>query len=348
VGTFVPGRELAGAFYAEVVAPLVADVRHSAALVGWGSDVLGYDTERSTDHGWGPRLQLFVAEDDVGRVQGRVEQGLPDEFQGWPTRFGWDDVPVAHHVEIATVGGWLQLQLAFDPRSGVPIRDWLATPQQLLLELTSGPVFHDGLEELRPVRETLAWYPDDVWRWLLACQWRRIDQEEAFAGRAAEVGDELGSHVITSRLVRDVVRLCFLLERKYAPYSKWLGTAFRDLDANEAIGNALLTALTAVHYPERESALLEALTWVASRHNGLAVTARVDEGVSLYHDRPYRVVASGRFVQACLDAVTDPWLKSLPPIGAIDQFVDSADVLSYASTARSAVAMFDVRERRGA
>jgi hypothetical protein len=39
---------------------------------------------------------------------------------------------------------------------------------------------------------------------------------------------------------------------------------------------------------------------------------------------------------------------SLPPIGAIDQFVDSADVLSYASIARSAVAMFDVRERRGA
>ncbi len=52
---FVPGRELSRAFYHEVVRELVRDVEHSAALLGWGSDVLGFDTERSTDHGWGPR-----------------------------------------------------------------------------------------------------------------------------------------------------------------------------------------------------------------------------------------------------------------------------------------------------
>lgn len=35
---FIPGRELSRAFYAEVVGPLVGDVEHSAALLGWGSD----------------------------------------------------------------------------------------------------------------------------------------------------------------------------------------------------------------------------------------------------------------------------------------------------------------------
>ena len=92
---FIPGRELAQAFYVEVVAPLVADVPHSAALLGWGSDVVGFDTERSTDHGWGPRLQLFVADDDVADLRSRIDRGLPDEFRGWPTRFGWDEVPVS-------------------------------------------------------------------------------------------------------------------------------------------------------------------------------------------------------------------------------------------------------------
>jgi hypothetical protein len=50
---FVPGVELARAFYQEVVAPRLGGVRHSAARLGPGSDVLGYDTARSTDHDWG-------------------------------------------------------------------------------------------------------------------------------------------------------------------------------------------------------------------------------------------------------------------------------------------------------
>ena len=56
---FVPGVELCRGFYQDVVAPLVP-CAHSAALIGFGSQVLGYDTERSTDHGWGPRVEVFV------------------------------------------------------------------------------------------------------------------------------------------------------------------------------------------------------------------------------------------------------------------------------------------------
>ena len=66
---FIPGLELAGAFYREAVGPLIGDVPHAAALIGTGSDVLGFDTARSTDHGWGPRVQVFV--DRGGRGGGR-------------------------------------------------------------------------------------------------------------------------------------------------------------------------------------------------------------------------------------------------------------------------------------
>jgi hypothetical protein len=88
-----------------------------------------------------------------------------------------------------------------------------------------------------------------VWRWLLASQWRRIAQEEAFVGRAAEVGDDLGSRVVTARLVRDLMRLCLLLERAYAPYSKWLGSAFARLDAAGEVGPWLAIALAATTDP---------------------------------------------------------------------------------------------------
>jgi hypothetical protein len=171
---FVPGLELSEAFYRGIVEPLLRRNAHSAALIGWGSEVLGFDTERSTDHGWGPRLQVFVEPNAVEGLRSAVEAGLPDRFMGWPVRFGWDLNQVTHHVEVVSLGDWLPAQLGFDPREGVGIFEWLSTPQQLLLEVVSGRVFHDGLGELEPVRSSLAWYPNDVWLWLLACQWRRL------------------------------------------------------------------------------------------------------------------------------------------------------------------------------
>jgi hypothetical protein len=329
MSSFVSGLELSGDFYFEAVAPLVGDVPHAAGLLGWGSDVLGFDTSRSTDHGWGPRLQVFVGAEHVGRLRDLIDAGLPDEFRGRPTRYGWDEVPVSHHVEIASLDAWLRDKLGFNPSDGVTLRDWLSTPQQILLELTAGAVFHDDSGELASVREALAWYPDEAWLWLLACQWRRIDQEEPFVGRTAEVGDELGSRVVAARLVRDLMRLSFLLERRYAPYSKWLGSAFAKLDSHAEIGSALEVVLAAADYDQREAALVTAVEALAARHNTLGLTSPVDATVRLFHGRPFRVLGSGRLVDACLARVTDPWLKSLPPVGAIDQFVDSTDVLSY-------------------
>ncbi|MGH3134609.1 MAG: DUF4037 domain-containing protein [Gaiellaceae bacterium] len=326
--SFVPGIELARAFYEEVVGPVLGETPHSAALLGTGSDVLGFDTQRSTDHGWGPRLQVFVETDDVARVRKAVDDGLPEAFGGWPTRFGWDDVPVSHHVAVTTLGEWLEAKLGFDPRQGVATANWLATPQQVLLEVTRGAVLHDDRGELGAVRDALAWYSEDVWVWLLACQWRRIDQEEPFVGRTAEVGDELGSRVLVARLARDIVRMCFLQERQYAPYGKWLGSAFRELDAFEELGAPLLELLAAATDETREERLVATLQRLAGRHNALGVTEPVDDGIGFFHDRPFRVLGSGRFVDACLARVSDPWLRSQPLVGAVDQFVDSTDVLS--------------------
>ena len=111
------GDRLVG--YAEVVGPLLRDVPHAAALWGTGSDVLGYDTAQSADHGWGPRMQVFVAESDVVGARAVLEARLPTTFRGWPVRYGWDAVPVQHHVRVATLAGWLTGHLGVDPRAGM-------------------------------------------------------------------------------------------------------------------------------------------------------------------------------------------------------------------------------------
>ena len=128
--------------------------------------------------------------------------------------------------------------LGYDLNDPISAADWLTFPEHKLLTITRGGVFHDSLG-LSDVRRRFSYYPHDVWLYLLACVWALIEEEEALMGRAGVVGDEVGSAIIASRLVRDLMGLCFLMERRYAPYAKWFGTAFNQL----ACANDLLPYL---------------------------------------------------------------------------------------------------------
>jgi hypothetical protein len=353
---FLPGLALAAATYHEAVRPVLGTafpgLPYSAALLGPGSEVLGYDTGRSTDHDWGPRLLVFLRPADARRHARELTEVLaarmPASVRGWSTNFSrrvpgqsqWllpaGAGPVNHRVEVLDLDTWLAARLGVDPRRGMGARDWLAIPTQVLLEVTAGAVFHDGLDQLAALRAALAWYPDDVWRYLLACQWRRIAQDEAFPGRCAEIGDDLGSRVVTARLVRELMRLALLLARRYPPYNKWLGTAFAGIPSAQALQPLLAAALAATDWPQREDALCAAYEQLARAHNDLGLADRVDPAVRPFHDRPFRVLAADRLADGMRAAIRDPDVLSLPPhIGGVDQFVDSTDVLSVAERARA-------------
>ncbi|MBP2707942.1 DUF4037 domain-containing protein [Microbispora sp. RL4-1S] len=360
---FVPGLELAGILYEEAVMPILGaaypGLRYAAARVGAGSEVLGFDTARSADHDWGPRLELFLTAGDVARHGGPIREllahRLPKRVRGWPTNFRRrsgdprdpvghmepTDGPVDHRVRVWDVESWLVAHLG--PRAaawgdaGPAIGDWLALPQQKLAEVTGGAVFRDDRGDLSAVRRRLAWYPEQVWRYLMVCQWQRISQEEAFVGRCAETGDDLGSAVVAARLVRDLMRLCLLMERRFAPYGKWLGSAFARLGTAGRLAPSLRGALAATGYPERERHLCDAYEIVGRAHNALGLTEPVDPGRRPYHGRPFLVVHAERFARALLETVTDARLRALPLTGGVDQWADSTDLLGRQEVVRAAV-----------
>jgi Domain of unknown function (DUF4037) len=214
----------------------------------------------------------------------------------------------------------------------------VAAPTQRLAELTAGAVFHDGPGGLTAVRAGLAWYPRDVWLYVLACQWARIAQEEAFPGRCAEAGDELGSALVTARLARDLIRLCLLMRRRYPPYSKWLAAAFGALPEAAAIGPDLRAAVAAAGWAARERHLGRAAEAVAALHNDLGLTRPLDPRTRPYFDRPYQVIGAGRFAEALRAAIADPQIRALPLAGAVDQVIDSTDAIESAEIRRATVA----------
>ena len=126
-----------------------------------------------------------------------------------------------------------------------------------------------------------------MWRYVLACQWMRLSQEEPFVGRCGEVGDDVGSAVVAARQVRDLMKLGLLMHRVYPPYSKWLGTAFAALPCAPALTPLLSGALSAGSWQDRERHLFPAYEFVAELHNELGLTEWVDPKVRHFHGRPF-------------------------------------------------------------
>ena len=343
---FIPGLELSRMLYEQAVAPILAArfprLVFSAARLGFGSDVLGFDTPRSTDHGWGPKLDLFVSGEDYVKFSAAIIQSLseqlPHEIAGYPTNFTPAEDggsmqpsasrPINHGVAVWITRAFFESYLGVDASAELSAVDWLCIPQQKLRTIASGGVFEDGLGELESIRARLGYFPHDVWLYLLAAQWQRINQDEPFMGRTGDVGDDLGSRLVAARLVRDLMRLCFLMERTYIPYIKWFGTAFARLACAAELGPILDGVLRAENWREREQHLSLAYAMVARMHNALAITEPLPTEVSTFFDRPYLVLQSGRFADAIHTAITDEYVKRLPPyLGSIEQFVDSTDVL---------------------
>jgi hypothetical protein len=165
-------------------------------------------------------------------------------------------------------------QLGLDVSVDWDAYDWISLPEHRLCAMTAGVVFHDDLD-LEKVRLRLVYYPREVWLHLMLAGWWRVHPEIDLVGRAGNAGDELGSALIASEMVSGLMHLSFLIERRYAPYVKWFGTAFSELQIADRLSTPLDAALQARTCTQREKALGSAYKIVAGAFNDLEITPRL-------------------------------------------------------------------------
>jgi len=344
---FIPGLQLCEQFYEEVVKALIETefhgLKYSAGLIDSGSEVLGFDTERSTDHHWGPRVLLFLSPKDIGKkkqIFDYLSKNLPSTFRGYSTHFGNPDEigvqlltkakagqPINHRVEIHTTESFFKSYLLIDPNDDLTASDWLTLSEQKLRTIRSGKIFYDQLG-LKSIQKKLHYFPKDVWLYMLASEWMKISQEEPFVGRTGDVGDELGSKIIAARLVQSIMKLCFLMEKEYAPYSKWFGTAFSRLKCAQKLSPILDKILAAKNWKEREKYFSQAYKVIAQMHNNLKITKPLATDVSSFHDRPYLVIHGDVFANELKNKIKDPAIKKISAaIGSVNQLSNTVDLL---------------------
>lgn len=363
--TFIPGRQLCRGFFADCVRPLLEkqfpNLRYSAGLLGYGSDVLGFDDEVSTDHMWGPRFYLFLEPEDLWQKDALLaafSHGFPRTYRGYSVNFSTPD-PADHgvrHAEECTEGPvsplvWIQTleeylgdELGLSDFSALTAADWLSFSEHRLLSFTKADWYVDELH-LAGRLQALSYYPDVVWRYLLASNWSLLAEEQAFCRRCGDVGDELGSRLVAARIAERLMHLGFLYCRQYAPYSKWFGTAFQKLPLPAELGEALRRALGADSLDEREQALVRAEGLVAAIHNQTGLTPPVNTRVETYFDRKILTIHPDRIAGALEATLQDTELAGIPLIGTLSEVENFTVISNHAVHRRRVLGLYRQEER---
>jgi Domain of unknown function (DUF4037) len=333
------GLQLSEDFYRSDIQPILADayprLRHAAALMGRGSEVLGFDDEMSTDHDWSAKVIVFVGTvdaDQVEAVQHELRAVMPSTFNEVPTR-----------LDITTVAGYFQRELGLNVSDQWDAYDWLSLPEHRLCAVTSGGVFHDEVG-LNTVRERLSYYPRDVWYYLLGAGWWRLHPEMNLVGRSGYAGDDFGSALTAADMVSALMHLSFLIERRYAPYRKWFGTAFARLDIANALAPELQRVLRSHTWQDREQALAAAYEVVATAFNALGITDPLPLERTRLWERPFAVLWAD-YPTALSASITDPATQELmrkwSPAGGVDQVRD----ILWTARCKPAVRQLTIYER---
>lgn len=321
------GLDLSEAFFREIVQPILQKrypgLPITAGLLGPGSEVLGFDDSVSTDHDWGPRLMLFLREEDMAAKQPLMEafaKEAPQSFCGFPVFFvrtGSASSLDARYpnIDIHTIKGYGQDYLGVDVDAPLDAPRWLAIPEHRLLGYTSGRLFQDDLR-MQDVRDRFAYYPEDVRRYLLASYWQIISEEQAFMKRCASRGDELGSRQVCARVTERLMRLCFLYKRRYAPYSKWFGTAFQRLGLRE-IQQEMEAALAAQDIAQREAHYVRMQWLTAQLHDQSGITEPLHLQPISYFEREIQVLFVERIGEAIQKTIQDARLREALAIGSL-------------------------------
>ena len=231
------GIELSKAYFEEFGRPMLERDfaqyigKMAIGLVGHGSECFGFDDVISTDHDFEPGFCIWITDEDekeFGFKLFRAYSKLPKEYRGIKclehSAFGSKEKGV-HTIS--------EFFLTYTGRRGAPEtwQDWLYTPSHYFAEATNGEIFFDAYGEFSRIRnEILHGMPEDVrLKRIASCALHMAQSGQYNYKRCINHGEPGAARLALDEFIRNCAEIVFLLEKRHAPYYKWIFRAMREL-----------------------------------------------------------------------------------------------------------------------
>jgi hypothetical protein len=274
------GLDLAEAYYHECGAPMLESKfgsfihRMAVGFVGPGSECFGFDDEISQDHDWGPGFCIWLTLEDaskIGKIIQAEYEGLPKSYMGFGPRVV--SPGEESRTGVCAITDFYRRYTGLD-HVPVNVKEWIAIPEQSLALCTNGKVFFDPLGQFSEWRDALLrFYPEDVRLKKMASRCMTIAQAGQYNfERSLKRNERFALLYAETRFCTDVFSLIFLLNKRYAPFYKWMHRAVRDLPILGKKVHDMISHLISRADDEKKSLIEDicALIIEELRHQGLS------------------------------------------------------------------------------
>lgn len=232
------GLELARGYYETYGRTMIHDrfpeyESHIAVgLAGEGSECFGYDDEYSRDHDFGPAFCMWVNRN----VMERIGSGLQAEYERLPLWYNGVRVRRDHKLGGHRTGVWeiSDYYRHFLLVPGVPENnlEWMNLPESYLAVAVNGEVFRDDEGSFTRIRSELQkGYPEDVRIKKMVARAAVMSQAGQYNyPRCRRRGEPTAACLALAEFIKSGMSMVYLLNRKYAPFYKWMHRGLKDLD----------------------------------------------------------------------------------------------------------------------
>ena len=237
------GLELARRYYEAVGKPALETEfpdlfgRMAFGLAGEGSECFGFDDALSQDHDWGPSFCIWLTEADYLQCGARVQavyDGLPGVSARSTTKQG-DGRVGCLPIE------WWYTRYTGCPQGPQTLVEWRRVPEHFLATATNGAVFADPLGVFSGIRNhLLRYYPEDIRRKKLAQRLAVMAQAGQYNyPRCIARGDVVAGQLAKTEFMRAAMSAVYLLNRKYAPFYKWMHRGLQSMEKLSRVGELI-------------------------------------------------------------------------------------------------------------
>ncbi|WP_215696025.1 DUF4037 domain-containing protein [Clostridium sp. MCC353] len=206
--------------------------RIAVGLAGEGSECFGYDDEYSRDHDFGPAFCMWVDREVMEQAGARLQEEyerLPLVYNGFNVRR--DHKLGGHRTGVWEITGFYRhfLLVPGVPESNL---EWMNLPESYLAAAVNGEVFRDDEGSFTGIRKELQkGYPEDVRIKKMVARAAFMSQSGQYNyPRCRRRGEPAAACLALAEFIKSGMSMIYLLNRRYAPFYKWMHRGLKDLD----------------------------------------------------------------------------------------------------------------------